>query len=53
MVREATARHLICGFSTLSRVAEIAALAMDDVSEDGYFISVRTKTYAATYQSHI
>ena len=44
---------LTIAFATTSRVAEIVALTVDDVSKDGYFFTVRTKTYAQTWQKHV
>ena len=37
-------------FSTMSRVAEIAALEVRDVKEDGPAISIRPKTFAGTWR---
>ena len=44
---------LIVAFSTVSRVAEIVSLTTRDVTENGQFISVRTKTGASTCQRHL
>lgn len=43
---------LTVAFATTSRVAEIVALTVDDVAEDGSRIVIRTKTFAQTWQKH-
>ena len=44
---------LTVAFATTSRVAEIVALSVNDVSDDGTCIAVRTKTFAHTWQKHV
>lgn len=44
---------LVVAFATVSRVAEIVSLTTGDVTENGHYISVRTKTYASTCQRHV
>lgn len=44
---------LTVAFATTSRVAEITALKIRDVAEDGSSISIRAKTYAQTCVKHM
>lgn len=44
---------LTVAFATTSRVAEIIALTVDDVAEDGSRITIRAKTFAQTWQRHV
>lgn len=44
---------LVVAFASLSRVAEIVALTVRDVSSDGECISIRAKTQAATCRRHV
>lgn len=40
---------MVVAFATISRVAEIISLKVEDVTRDGHFISIRSKTHAATW----
>lgn len=44
---------LTIAFATTSRVAEVAALTVEDVSNDGCYITIRTKTFAQTWLKHM
>lgn len=40
---------MVVAFATISRVAEIVSLKVEDVTQDGNFISIRSKTHASTW----
>lgn len=52
-VEEVALEVFIVAFATMSRVAEICALTVDDVSPEGDAISLRTKTFAKTCLRHV